>query len=56
MPLHQTAPEGDYREVLGPRDTERAILKIKDAFQTSLAYELGLTRVTAPLFVEAGSG
>ena len=56
MPLHQTVPQEPYRELLGPRDTERAILKIKDAFQTSLAYELGLTRVTAPLFVESGSG
>ena len=48
-------PSG-YREVLPPRETERAILKIKDAFQTSIAYELNLTRVTAPLFVESGTG
>ena len=46
----------DYREILSPRETERAILKIKGAFQTSLAYELNLTRVTAPLFVESGTG
>ena len=45
-----------YREILPPRETERAILKIKDAFQTNLAFELGLTRVTAPLFVESGTG
>ena len=45
-----------YRELLSPRETERAILKIKDAFQTNLAFELSLTRVTAPLFVEAGTG
>ena len=45
-----------YRRLLPPRETERAILKIKDAFQTNLAFELNLTRVTAPLFVEAGTG
>ncbi len=45
-----------YHEILSPRETERAILKIKDAFQTNLAYELNLTRVTAPLFVETGTG
>ncbi len=46
----------DYRELLSPRETERAILKIKDAFQTNLAFELDLVRVTAPLFVKAGTG
>ncbi len=45
-----------YHEILSPRETERAILKIKDAFQTNLAFELNLTRVTAPLFVESGTG
>ena len=38
------------------RHTERAIQKIKDAFQTSLAYELNLVRVTAPLFVRSNTG
>ncbi len=46
----------DYREILGPRETERAILRIKDYFQTNLAFELNLVRVTAPLFVESGTG
>lgn len=50
-----TAPE-NYTPILDPRETERAILKIKDHFQTNLAYELNLNRVTAPLFVEAGTG
>jgi aspartate--ammonia ligase len=45
-----------YREILDSRETERAILKIKERFQTSLAYELNLVRVTAPLFVESGTG
>lgn len=48
-------PRG-YRAILPPRDTERAIRKIKEAFQTNLAFELNLTRVTAPLFVQAGTG
>ena len=45
-----------YRELLDPRETERAILKIKDYFQSNLAFELNLVRVTAPLFVESGTG
>jgi len=48
-------PDG-YSPVLSPRETEKAILKIKDAFQTNLAFELNLVRVTAPLFVRAGTG
>lgn len=46
----------DYRPILDARHTERAIQKIKDAFQTALAYELDLVRVTAPLFVRSGTG
>ena len=45
-----------YREILDPRETERAILKIKQSFQTNLTFELNLVRVTAPLFVESGTG
>jgi aspartate--ammonia ligase len=48
-------PDG-YRPILDARHTERAIQKIKDAFQTALAYELDLVRVTAPLFVRSGTG
>ena len=48
-------PEG-YRELLDPQQTEKAILRIKEAFQTNLAFELDLVRVTAPLFVESGTG
>jgi aspartate--ammonia ligase len=48
-------PDG-YRPLLDARHTERAIQKIKDAFQTALAYELDLVRVTAPLFVRSGTG
>lgn len=46
----------NYRSPLNARDTEKAIRLIKQAFQTNLAYELNLVRVTAPLFVKAGTG
>lgn len=46
----------DYKALLGVRETERAIKEIKDFFQLSLATELNLTRVTAPLFVLSGLG
>ena len=45
-----------YRALLDPKHTERAIQKIKDIFQTNLAFELNLVRVTAPLFVRTGTG
>ena len=45
-----------YKPLLGVRETERAIKEIKDFFQLSLATELNLTRVTAPLFVLSGMG
>lgn len=48
-------PEG-YRPLLELRETERAIEEIKDFFSLSLATELNLTRVTAPLFVLSGTG
>jgi len=48
-------PDG-YRALLPPKDTEKAIRLIKEFFQTNLAFELNLVRVTAPLFVEGGTG
>lgn len=48
-------PRG-YTSLLGVKETERAIKEIKDFFQLSLATELNLTRVTAPLFVLSGLG
>jgi aspartate--ammonia ligase len=45
-----------YKSLLDPVETEKAIGKIKDFFQTNLALELNLIRVTAPLFVEKGTG
>jgi aspartate--ammonia ligase len=46
----------NYRSILSPKETENAIRLIKTFFQTNLAFELNLIRVTAPLFVEAGTG
>ncbi|RPJ55728.1 MAG: aspartate--ammonia ligase [Acidobacteria bacterium] len=48
-------PDG-YRPLLCPKETEKAIRLIKTFFQTNLAFELNLIRVTAPLFVQAGTG
>ena len=48
-------PEG-YKPVLGIRETEVAIKQLKDFFESSLARELKLTRVSAPLFVQPETG
>jgi len=45
-----------YRPLLCPKETEKAIRLIKSFFQTNLAFELNLMRVTAPLFVQGGTG
>ncbi|TFG81456.1 MAG: aspartate--ammonia ligase [Spirochaetales bacterium] len=45
-----------HRSLQSIKETERAIKDIKDFFQVSLASELRLTRVTAPLFLPAGTG
>lgn len=46
----------NYRCLLDVRETESAIRQVKTFFQTNLAFELNLIRVTAPLFVQAGTG
>lgn len=46
----------NYRLKLLPETTEVAIKLIKDTFQKHLSKELNLRRVTAPLFVLAGTG
>lgn len=48
-------PKG-YKPLLSLKQTEIGIKKIKDFFQENLASELRLRRVTAPLFVEKGTG
>ena len=45
-----------YKPLLGKRQTEQGIKRIKDFFQENLATELRLSRVTAPLFVLSGLG
>ena len=50
-----TVPEG-YRSLLSQRQTQLAIKKVKDFFERDLAIQLNLTRVSAPLFVDANSG
>ncbi len=45
-----------YKSILNLKETEHAIKKVKDAFQMSLASELRLRRVTAPIFVLKGTG
>ena len=52
---HLQIPAG-YKPLLHEKETEHAIVLIKDFFQLSLSTELNLTRVTAPLFVRAGLG
>ena len=46
----------NYVSHLNLRETELAIKKVKDFFERDLAIELNLTRVSAPLFVDATSG
>jgi aspartate--ammonia ligase len=53
MRLH--IPKG-YKSILNLKETEKAIKLIKDFFESNLASELKLRRVTAPLFVQRGTG
>ena len=46
----------DYKSALNLYDTQIGIKTVKDFFQTQLAKELQLLRVSAPLFVEPSSG
>jgi aspartate--ammonia ligase len=46
----------NYKPILDPVQTEKAIKLVKDYFQINLSSELKLRRVTAPLFVLRGTG
>ena len=46
----------NYRSVLELKDTQIAIKLVKDTFENELAKQLGLMRVSAPLFVEPSTG
>lgn len=46
----------DYKPMLNLIETEVAIKKIKDFFESNLAESLNLTRVSAPIFVKGAQG
>lgn len=46
----------NYDPRLSVRDTEKAIKYIRDTFQKEFSKRMNLSRISAPLFVEAGSG
>ena len=46
----------NYKSYLNLKESEKAIKMIKDFFEMNLAAELKLRRVTAPLFVQRGTG
>lgn len=46
----------NYRSLLSQHDTEKAIKAAKDIFEKELSGTLRLSRVTSPIFVEAGAG
>ncbi|OQY34350.1 MAG: aspartate--ammonia ligase [Spirochaetaceae bacterium 4572_59] len=46
----------EYKSLLSLEETEKAIAGIKSFFQTYFSAQLKLRRVTAPLFIEAGTG
>ena len=48
-------PQG-YDPKYGIMDTERAIKRIKDFFETELSRALNLSRISAPLFVKNSTG
>jgi len=52
---HIFIPPG-YQSELDVKQTEKAIKLVKDFFESNLAAELRLSRVTAPLFVLKGTG
>ena len=49
-------PIVNYKKNLGIIETQQAIKLLKDSFESFLARELNLTRVSAPLFVPHSSG
>lgn len=55
MSLPLLLPSG-YKPLLDELETESAIRKIKQCFQSNLSFELKLQRVTAPLFILGGTG
>lgn len=56
MGIHSLFLPEEYYPLLNILDTEIAIKTVKDSFEKNLAKNLHLTRVSAPLFVEASTG
>ena len=56
MPGTELILPPSYQPLLGVKATEHAIKDLKDFFELNLATELNLSRVTAPLFVQGGTG
>ena len=54
--MRQLILKEGYRSTLSLRETQKAIKFVKDTFQKDLKNALGLERISAPLFVEKGSG
>ncbi|SHE72316.1 aspartate--ammonia ligase [Caloramator proteoclasticus] len=46
----------DYKPTLDLKETEIAIKRLKDYFESALSQKLNLTRVSAPLFVQKSTG
>ena len=46
----------EYKPILGPHETEKAIKDAKYTFERELSGALRLSRVTSPLFVPSASG
>ncbi|HVO62749.1 MAG TPA: aspartate--ammonia ligase [Terriglobales bacterium] len=46
----------DYRSLLGPKDTQRAIFQVKRYIEDNLCHELNLMMVEVPLIVDVESG
>lgn len=55
-PMEQLILPNNYESQLNLHDTQLAIKMVKDFFQSMLAQRLNLTRVSAPLFVDAATG
>jgi len=46
----------DYRALMGPKDTQRAIFQVKRYIEDNLSHELNLMMVEVPLMVDVESG
>src|SRR6516225_3691509 len=53
--LEKVLPQ-DYKSLLTPKQTQRAIFEVKDYIEENLCKELNLMMVTVPLIVDVESG